>query len=97
VDKQFLRRQRIALALASLVHSCDLYARILPGLEQLAGETTVKDSSMNESTSVEQKNGEVEVKVERRQLVWHILFSVGMIALVVAAATMIAHWMRTIR
>ena len=55
------------------------------------------DSSMNEPILVEQQTGEVQVKTERRELIWHMLFSFGMIAGVVAAATMIAHWMHTIR
>jgi hypothetical protein len=49
---------------------------------------------MNQPILVEQQAGEVQVKVERRELVWHILFSFGMIAGVVAAATTIADWMR---
>jgi hypothetical protein len=52
---------------------------------------------MNEPILVEQQTREVQVKTERRELVWHILFSFGMIAGVVAAATMIADWMRAIR
>ena len=55
------------------------------------------DSSINEPILVEQQTGEVQVKDERRVLVWHILFSFGMIAGVVAAATVIADWMRAIR
>ncbi len=52
---------------------------------------------MNEAILVKQQTGEVQVQAERRQLVWRILSSFGMIAGVVAAATMIAHWMRVIR
>ena len=96
LDEPFLHSPRIAVALPSLVYSCDRCARILPRLEQVAGETTVTDSSMNEPILVEQQTGEVQVKTERRELIWHMLFSFGMIAGVVAAATMIAHWMRTI-
>ena len=55
------------------------------------------DSSMNEPILIEQQNGEVRAKAERRQLVWRIVFSFGMIAGVVAAATLIADWMRAIR
>lgn len=51
---------------------------------------------MNEPILVEQQTGEVQVKAERRVLVWHIFFSFGMIAGVVAAATMIADWIRAI-
>jgi hypothetical protein len=49
---------------------------------------------MNEAILVEQQACEVRAKAERRELVWHILFALGMIAGVVAAATMIADWMR---
>ena len=52
---------------------------------------------MNEPILVEQQTGEVQVKTERRELIWNMLFSFGMIAGVVAAATMIAHWLHTIR
>ncbi len=52
---------------------------------------------MNEHILAHQQTGEIQVKAERRQLVWHILFSFGMIAGVVAAATMIAHWVHAIR
>jgi len=52
---------------------------------------------MNEPILVEQQTGEMQVKAERRQFVWHIPFSFGMIARVVAAATVIADWMRAIR
>jgi hypothetical protein len=52
---------------------------------------------MNEPILVEQQTGEVQVQAERRQLVWHILSAFGLIAVVVAAATIIGHWMRTIR
>ncbi len=52
---------------------------------------------MNEPILVSQQTAEAQVKTERRELVWHILFSFGMIAGVVAAATMIADWMRAIR
>jgi len=52
---------------------------------------------MNEHILVEQQTGEVQVKAERRELVWHILFSFGMIVGVVATATMIADWMRAMR
>ncbi|HUA20157.1 MAG TPA: hypothetical protein VMB25_15520 [Bryobacteraceae bacterium] len=52
---------------------------------------------MNEPIVVQQQTGEAQVKAERRHLVWRILSSFGMIAGVVAAATMIAHWMRAMR
>ena len=60
-------------------------------------DKTVTDASMNAPILVDQQTGEIQVKAERRQLVWHILFSFGMIAGVVAAATGIADWMRAIR
>lgn len=52
---------------------------------------------MNEPILVQQQTGEVQEKAERRQLVWHILLSLGVIAGVVAAATAIADWTRAIR
>ena len=52
---------------------------------------------MNETILTEQQTGEVQVKAERRRLVWHILFSFAAIVGVVATATMIAHLVRTIR
>ncbi len=52
---------------------------------------------MNEPILVEQQTGEMQVKAERRELIWHMLFSFGMIAGVVAAATVIADWTRAIR
>jgi Na+/glutamate symporter len=53
------------------------------------------DSSMNKPIlQAEQQTDEVQMKAERRQLVWRFLLSFGVIAIAVAAATMIAHWMR---
>ena len=52
---------------------------------------------MNEPTLLEQPTGEVPLKTERHALLWHILFTFGMIAGVVGAATMIAHWVQAIR
>ena len=97
LDESFLRSKRIAVALPGLVHSGDRCARIVPRLEQVAGATTLTDFSMNEPILIEQQTGEAQVKAERRELVWHILFSFGMIAGVVAAATMIADWLQAIR
>jgi hypothetical protein len=53
------------------------------------------DSSVSKPiVQAEQQTGEVQMKAERRQLVWCFLFSFGVIAGTVAVATMIAHWMR---
>ena len=54
-------------------------------------------SSVNKPTLVEQQTGEVQRQGERRQLVWDFLVSFGVIAGVVATATLVAHWVRTIR
>jgi hypothetical protein len=54
------------------------------------------DSSMDKPILVEQQTGEVQVKAERRQIFWRFLFSFGLIASVVAVATMIARWIRPI-
>ena len=45
---------------------------------------------------VEQQAGVLQMKAERRQLVWRFLFSFGMIVSTVAVATMIAGWMPSI-
>jgi hypothetical protein len=55
------------------------------------------DSSISKPILVGQETGQVQMKVERRQLVWRLLFSFGAIAGVVMVATVIAHWMRPIR
>ena len=55
------------------------------------------DSSMNKPILEEQRTGEAQKKAERRRLAWDFLFSFGMIAGVVAVATLVAHWVRTIR
>ena len=52
---------------------------------------------MNEPILVDQQTRDLDVKRERRVLVWHVLFSFGMIAAVVGAATMLADWVRSIR
>lgn len=56
----------------------------------------MKDLSTNEPILEDQPTGEVQVKAEQRRLLWHILLTFGMIAGVVAAATLIAHWVQPI-
>lgn len=54
-------------------------------------------SSVNKHTVVVPQTDEVQRRGERRQLLWDFLISSGMIAGVVTVATLVAHWMRTIR
>jgi hypothetical protein len=56
----------------------------------------MKDSPMNEPVLEDQPTGEAQVKAVQRRLLWHILLTFGMIAGVVAAATLIAHWVQPI-
>jgi hypothetical protein len=42
----------------------------------------------------EQQTDEVQMKAERRQLVWRFLLAFGVMAGTVAAATMMARWVR---
>ena len=43
---------------------------------------------------VELQTGEVQMKIERRELLWHFLIAFGVIAGAVTVATMLAHWTR---
>lgn len=58
-------------------------------------QQTMADSSRKPILPADQQPGKVQAKAERRQLRWRYLFSIGLIVSTVAAATMIAHWMRS--
>jgi Na+/glutamate symporter len=63
--------------------------------ETLTSNNNMADSSVSKPIlQAEQQTDEVEMKAERRQLVWRFLLSFGVIASTITAATMIAHWMR---
>lgn len=52
--------------------------------------------SVTKPTAPSNESRQVQAKAEQRRLVWLYLFSFGMIAGVVAVATVVAHWMRPI-
>jgi hypothetical protein len=85
VDQPFLHCEWAVIALAVLVRSCDRYAHVRALLKQVAGDSELQ-SQKEYSVS--------EMKAEQWQLVWRFLFSFGVIAGTVAAATLVARWMR---
>lgn len=56
-------------------------------------KTAMKDSVIK-IPLVELQTDEVQMKIERRELLWHFLIAFGVIAGAVTVATMIAHWTR---
>jgi hypothetical protein len=56
--------------------------------------TITMTNSADKSIARAEETGQAQVQAEQRQLVWRYLFSFGLIAGIVAVATMVAHWMR---
>jgi lipopolysaccharide export LptBFGC system permease protein LptF len=68
--------------------------RGLAQAKQNVEQQTMAHSSLTRPVLQDEQTGQRQRKTERRQLLWRFLLALVLIACTVAAATMIASWMR---